>query len=231
MTDHDAFVHTICERTAQGLDTTAERLVFADWLEEHAGDCPYPDAGTQGGMKWRDNGYAERAEFIRVQCELAGLHQLSGMGPAVENRRQQIEILRLREGELLNEWPWRPPPLNELVPFGPGMAWKYHCTFRRGFVAKVRCSFREWCGEACYNCEGTGELDAQTPHQKCHGTGRIGAIGPAIVACCPIEEFSSTDVRPDEDELFPWGRYKTRAHSNRRALEWAREKWLERREE
>ena len=37
-------------------DDLAPRLIFADWLEEH-------DVG--------ENGYADRAEFIRAQCRLA----------------------------------------------------------------------------------------------------------------------------------------------------------------
>src|SRR5262245_45901678 len=47
MTDRDAFIRAIC--SAPEDDTV--RLVFADWLEEH--------------------GEEERAEFIRVQIELA----------------------------------------------------------------------------------------------------------------------------------------------------------------
>lgn len=48
MTDRDrAFLRTICERP----DDDAPRLQYADWLEE--------------------NGLVERAEFIRVQCEIA----------------------------------------------------------------------------------------------------------------------------------------------------------------
>jgi uncharacterized protein (TIGR02996 family) len=47
MSDEEAFLQKIIENP----DDDAPRLVFADWLEEH--------------------GQAERAEFIRVQCELA----------------------------------------------------------------------------------------------------------------------------------------------------------------
>ena len=81
-------------------DDDLPRLVYADWLDENAGDgapCPRCEGGGRlrrdtgerrwDGtfvMKWVDcshcrgtarvpNGFAERAEFIRVQCELSRL--------------------------------------------------------------------------------------------------------------------------------------------------------------
>jgi uncharacterized protein (TIGR02996 family) len=47
MTHDDAFLHDIIENP----DDDRPRLVYADWLDDH--------------------GQAERAAFIRVQCELA----------------------------------------------------------------------------------------------------------------------------------------------------------------
>src|SRR4051812_42610458 len=78
------------------------RLVYADWLEEHGGPA---------GL--------ERAEFIRVQCELERL-------PADEPRRAELER---RQDALLadHEAEWA-GPLARLVG-------KYH--FRRGFVEEV----------------------------------------------------------------------------------------------
>jgi uncharacterized protein (TIGR02996 family) len=50
-----AILRAVCDRPEDDLP----RLVYADWLEDHAGYTPDPDAaGT-------------RAEFIRVQVELA----------------------------------------------------------------------------------------------------------------------------------------------------------------
>jgi uncharacterized protein (TIGR02996 family) len=65
----------------------APRLVYADWLDEHAGPvaCDYcggrdqcPKGDGTFDEHWhcprcdgKSNGYAERAEFIRVQCRLA----------------------------------------------------------------------------------------------------------------------------------------------------------------
>jgi uncharacterized protein (TIGR02996 family) len=51
MTDEADFLRAIIERP----DDDLPRRVFADWLDEH--------------------GQPERAEFIRVQCELAGMPQ------------------------------------------------------------------------------------------------------------------------------------------------------------
>lgn len=74
MTESDAFLRAI----AANAEDDAPRLIFSDWLEE--------------------NGNPERAEFIRVQCELASVN-LS------EERRQK---LRVRERALLDahrrEW-------------------------------------------------------------------------------------------------------------------------------
>ena len=75
----------------------APRLVYADWLDDH--------------------GDTARAEFIRVQCELARM-------PNDEERRAGLES---RERELLsaNRATWL-GPLDEVLQSG-------HCTFRRGF--------------------------------------------------------------------------------------------------
>jgi uncharacterized protein (TIGR02996 family) len=74
MPEVDAFLATVLEHP----DDDAPRLVFADWLEEH--------------------GESDRAEFIRVQIELAH-------GPAEAHRRS---FLKRREKELLQvhrkEW-------------------------------------------------------------------------------------------------------------------------------
>jgi uncharacterized protein (TIGR02996 family) len=100
MDQEQALLHAVCDEP----DDDAPRLVYADWLEEH--------------------GQPERAEFIRVQIELADL-------PA-SNRRHKIEA---RERSLLEEHgeEWFAP----LQPFvftdysdEPG-------EFRRGFVEEM----------------------------------------------------------------------------------------------
>jgi uncharacterized protein (TIGR02996 family) len=67
--EEEAFLQAVIENP----EDDAPRLIFADWLEEH--------------------GQPERAEFIRVQCELARL-------PEQEHRRKE---LLAREQGLLKE--------------------------------------------------------------------------------------------------------------------------------
>ena len=88
MTDRDALLAGIAARPADDLP----RLVFADWLDD-AGD-------------------ADRAEFIRVQCELA-----AGGVPA-----DRVRLLVRREAELLarNEGRWRVRGLTGLQRFVRG---------------------------------------------------------------------------------------------------------------
>ena len=62
------FIEAICADP----DDDAPRLVFSDWLEEH--------------------GNIDRAEFIRIQCEIGPAHSSRGDHP-----------LRFREGELRAE--------------------------------------------------------------------------------------------------------------------------------
>ena len=80
--DREAFLRAVCENPAD--DTP--RLVFADWLDEH-GDRPDDPA---------------RAEFIRVQGELAGWRTPPGSGS--EDYRWHTRMKR-RESELLAAHP------------------------------------------------------------------------------------------------------------------------------
>jgi uncharacterized protein (TIGR02996 family) len=63
-------------------DDDTSRLVFADWLDER--------------------GESARAEFIRVQCELAKLPTFSPRYPGLHLR--QLELLAEHEAEWLGEW-------------------------------------------------------------------------------------------------------------------------------
>jgi uncharacterized protein (TIGR02996 family) len=110
MSYKDAFLQTVVENP----DDDTPRLIYADWLEEH-GDLP-------------------RAEFIRVQCELARLPQDD------EVRRPTLQE---REWTLLfthaKEWLAELPALegikwDEEVPIGRGNL--VPC-FERGFVSAV----------------------------------------------------------------------------------------------
>jgi uncharacterized protein (TIGR02996 family) len=95
MTHDDAFLQAICEEP----DDDTPRLIYADWLEEQ--------------------GDADRAEFIRVQVQLARLP------PADERRR----ALKVRERGLLkeHETTWAGPLRGRVE------SWK----FRRGFIEQI----------------------------------------------------------------------------------------------
>jgi uncharacterized protein (TIGR02996 family) len=97
----DAFLQDICENPEDDIP----RLVHADWLE---------DQGDVGSLA--------RAEFIRVQIELARL---------LEEDPGRVRLLR-REAELLDRHgdAWR-----AALPAFPGVTWD---EFRRGFVESVR---------------------------------------------------------------------------------------------
>jgi uncharacterized protein (TIGR02996 family) len=77
MSDRDALLRAIL--AAPGDDTP--RLVYADWLTER--------------------GEESRAEFIRVQCEVARLAPVPTVGARPTAERARIEELRRRERELL----------------------------------------------------------------------------------------------------------------------------------
>ncbi len=112
----------------------APRLVYADWLEEH--------------------GDPMRAEFIRVQVEIARLEaalpgRKGNRHPRPETRAEgKISKLRRREKELLlwsaapDETPeenihaWMGDLYKKIPPSG--------CIFRRGFVDEVLVTVREW---------------------------------------------------------------------------------------
>jgi uncharacterized protein (TIGR02996 family) len=95
MGDDVAFLHAIIDNP----DDDLPRLVYADWLDEH--------------------GDAARAEFIRVQVELA---RLAWHDPPAERlRRRQRELLAEHQAR----WTWR---LGEFVA---------SFEFRRGFVESV----------------------------------------------------------------------------------------------
>jgi uncharacterized protein (TIGR02996 family) len=109
MTHDEAFLAAICERP----DDDTPRLIYADWLDDH--------------------GQPERAEFIRVQVELARLPREEEWvtGRRVPRRDSRWARLRRREQQLEDahseDW------LRHL-PRPPGVSWRQ---FERGFAAEV----------------------------------------------------------------------------------------------
>jgi uncharacterized protein (TIGR02996 family) len=98
LTHAEAFEEAIREEP----DELAHRLVFADWLDEQD-----------------DPELAARAEFIRVQCELARLEAADGRRPGLLARERQLREAHGRE--------WA----------GPLRALVAGYEFRRGFVESV----------------------------------------------------------------------------------------------
>lgn len=185
---HRAFLREIIANP----QSDADRLIFADWLDE--------------------NGQPERAEFIRVQVELAK----APLGWGGDTLRYN-EALRRRERELLPRI-WEqyglPDPLwsgwevdgavccNERKSRGIGGV------LRRGFVAEITCTLADWCGAECGRCNGHGwicilDLTGRSDCPTCHGTGRVNAHGPALVKATPLEEVRLTDKRPSRPGSRP----------------------------
>lgn len=123
MNVHDALLAAVIADP----DEDTPRLVMADWFDE--------------------NGQPDRAEFIRVQCEIANLSDPIPPNTIIRvltsdeaNRRN---ALRRRERELKDPsdltWHLRWP--SELSRKG----WHYPVqVFRRGFVESVTCSAEDW---------------------------------------------------------------------------------------
>jgi uncharacterized protein (TIGR02996 family) len=149
------------------------RLVYADWLQE--------------------NGQAERAEFVRVQVELAALppepvpvhgDESRPILAAVARRLRRStdphyvarQVLRFRERALLSahwqNWCWPADVMWGAMGTRAGDWWE-HFTFTRGFVSHVTCSCADWL-----------------------------AHGPAVVRSHPVEVVTLSDKEPDREGEF-----------------------------
>lgn len=155
-----AFLARILESPAD----VSVRLVAADWLEENAGtvrctNCEgrgynYPlnpiqarGCPTCQGTGCISDDRAERAEFIRVQVELARIGSLHP--PADDEDRHLIQrhhVLRRREAALLCEnyglrWAM---PLLDILGWSKPHALVGSWTWRRGFIEEIICLEAEW---------------------------------------------------------------------------------------
>jgi uncharacterized protein (TIGR02996 family) len=169
-----ALFRAVCE---QPWDDTV-RLVYADWLEEH--------------------GQPERAEFIRIQCELI---RFQCEHPEWDVSDPRCQELWDRDSEFD---PFKPGWTAEL-PRLPGVKWgSYGWSFTRGFIDEVTFqsvkAFREH-GEAVFSASPVGTLwirrvTARTIQAVCASgllarvrylgvRGRLGDAGVASVAGCP----------------------------------------------
>lgn len=171
----------------------APRLVYADVLEE---------AGDQ-----------VRAEFIRLECELAGL-LAEGPVPSAEvgrwrRKQDRIAALHLRGRELLTAhyraWfngPWEWSLLADLTLGWPA---EPYCLVNavpgRGFVESVSCRLSDWCG-------GWERDDAGG------GTGTRPAPGPAVALAQPVTAVTLADRMPYHNGAwYAWFRQSRRRPS------------------
>jgi uncharacterized protein (TIGR02996 family) len=157
------------------------RLVAADWLDEHK--------------------EAERAAFIRVQCELVKLPNDGVCEHAFEWKHPQTCRtceLRWRERRARGlAGPGQTPPnirlwFYDVMPAGVDIT-----HIRRGFVAGVRTRFAGWVDEWCQRCGGSGRFgDGATACTVCDARGSTRGSGPAVVAAHPVERVALTDYEP-----------------------------------
>lgn len=123
MNDHAAFLGAICAEP----QSDELRLVYADFLDE--------------------NGDPERAEFIRVGCELAENRKAWPGGAVPWRHLARREVLQQRQRELLDAGPqgsihcanrvcWTGWPFMVALAMDP--------ITRRGFVSEVRCLCDAW---------------------------------------------------------------------------------------
>lgn len=126
MTDLDAVLQAILEHP----DDDLPRLQYADLLEEQ--------------------GQGERAEFIRVQLELADLPKQPGIHRAWTHddnlhlickchgcqlhKQEQILLYKSEVSYLANWWHWIQPLNLELA----------YVVFRRGFLESITCPWEHW---------------------------------------------------------------------------------------
>jgi uncharacterized protein (TIGR02996 family) len=147
MNEQDALFAAILDAP----DDNAPRLVYADWLDEH--DQP------------------ERAEFIRVQVELARLPEGDPRKEALGAREQGLMKAHGRE--------WR----KELP------AWaRWHCTYERGFAAEARTTAREF-------LKGAAGLFRRAPIRSLQLENLDGPLAAAVAASPHLEKVSVFVVR------------------------------------
>lgn len=130
MSDEQALLATVI----QNPEEDAPRLVLADWWEEH--------------------GQEDRADFCRVQVEIASRVQCDCRNLSVCIACRSVEALRRRERELLERpkfgdygaanWCGWSDPVSSLIVARQGTLAGQPFEFRRGFVEQVTCSWSDW---------------------------------------------------------------------------------------
>lgn len=204
--ERDAFVRAIVERP----DDDLPRLVYADWLE--------------------DQGEPERAEFIRVQCEIAELEIVSSSTDGACPENERIYQFRKREKKLLST-----DAITDWIPDLPGLrsmrsiissrgedvahiGWKgpeavggvwIEGDFARGFVSEVRLPLAAFFGGECpYTREYQSRVSGHGEHPSpcffscatCGSTGQRPGLGRIIAESQPVERCVLTGSEPVTDD-------------------------------
>jgi hypothetical protein len=229
MTDGEHLYRAILDNPAD--DTL--RLAYADWLDETAGVGTCPTCGGTGctdryhgcadpghrcpdcdGTGSSPDGRHERAEFIRVQVELAALEvtsnprsywcQTSGCRHCELERRERelfdANLCRWESGRVTPDCAYRIPGRGN-DDTAPVMA-----IYRRGFVAEIRLTAAAFLGEVCAFCEGRGHFQSSGSYAECPrcrgplgtGTGRTPGLAKALFAAHPITKVVLTNKSPEE---------------------------------
>lgn len=237
LTQEEALFRAICQEP----NDDAPRLVYADLLDERAVNVPCGCGGPRpggcakcGNSGLVSDGRQERAEFIRVQCEIArrycpwceGKGTLLGSAGDKGNPECDCGVLALRrrERELFEAMPGT---------LGTGLSDGYvlaldsaaapSAVVRRGFVDEIRLPLRDFVGGPCGRCEGTGQLRYYCPREiegiddcpDCKGTSRVEGLAGRLFSQHPITRVLLTDREPDES--FWWWRDGDGTYRNSRA--------------
>ncbi len=166
--DESALIRAICETPGDDLP----RLVYADWLEER--------------------GDPDRAEFIRVQCEAAGLVTFDERHNALRRRARELFEAHGQRW-LADDWPEADPgqPLDGLL-------------FDRGFFSRVSMADRGLTGPQVEGMTRTRAKLALLRTWDLSGND-LGVIGLRAIAACPrlagLERLLVRNCRLDDDGL------------------------------
>lgn len=181
------------------------RLIYTDWLEE--------------------NGQAERAEFIRVQCAIAELDdirrkrdagsaalepwaywpgEIERAGAALRRREQDLWVMRVMtrpehpcQWFEMPGWACHADIGQTKIVWTTGVYEEIIAIIRRGFVDELECTLADWFGEQCPHCV-SAPMDWTTGAyecSRCDDTGWLPGWGPDIVIGHPITKLRLADMQ------------------------------------
>jgi uncharacterized protein (TIGR02996 family) len=174
MTTGDHLLAEIVKPENRADDTL--RIIYADWLEE--------------------NGQPERAEFIRVQVEIARMPNCIADehtdGTIVQGKQsKQGDALAACERELMSDHylDWAAGPVEEAASVGEWVDGEDHWIYTRGFISSLRLPWESWRENA-----------------------------DAILAAHPIEKVVLTTRPPDDHFRYLGGQHAAADEVMRRCL-------------